>query len=329
MKKRMLAMSLGICLLVLPILPVTAGSSVVDPKTAMVELISQLHSYAQQKQPGFYLLTNNGLGLYANEDGSDPALAARMLQSIDGIVLEEFSYGWEMKDDTATPRAVQQAMLDQLRQPRAAGLPVFNIDYCQLKKHRDISYRQSGAQGFINYAAERRSLNKIPLGKVSGENQDAINTLAAAKNFLVLLNPELFADKSSYLAALSQSDYDLLIIDPMYNGEFLSVAELRQLQHKPGGARRLVVAYMSVGEAEDYRLYWQRQWEALPPEWLEMENKDWQGNYKVKYWQIGWQQLLYGSDSSTLDQILQAGFDGAFLDVVDAYQYFVDEAESK
>ncbi len=327
MKKRMLILGMFTCLLVFSSMPVSAEKPAVEPKTAMVELISQLHSYAQQKQPGFNLLTNNGLGLYANEDGSDPALAARMLQSIDGIVLEEFSYGWEMKDDTATPRAVQQAMLAQLRQPRAAKVPVFNIDYCQLKKHRDISYRQSGAQGFINYAAERRALNKIPQGTVPDENQSAVNTLAAAKNFLVLLNPELFADKSSYLAALSQSNYDLLIIDPMYNGDFLSAAELRQLQHKPGGARRLVVAYMSVGEAEDYRPYWQSQWEALPPEWLETENKDWQGNYKVKYWQSGWQQLLYGSDSSTLDQILQAGFDGAFLDVVDAYQYFVDQAQ--
>ena len=327
MKKRMLILGMFTCLLVFSSMPVSAEKPAVDPKTAMVELISQLHSYAQQKQPVFYLLTNNGLGLYANEDGSDPALAARMLQSIDGIVLEELSYGWEMKDDTATPRAVQQAMLDQLRQPRAAGLPVFNIDYCQLKKHRDISYRQSGAQGFINYAAERRALNKIPLGTVSGENQDAINTLAAAKNFLVLLNPELFADKSSYLAALSQSDYDLLIIDPMYNGEFLSAADLRQLQHKPGGARRLVVAYMSVGEAEDYRPYWQRRWEVLPPDWLETENKDWQGNYKVKYWHPGWQQLLYGSEAAALDQIIRAGFDGVFLDVVDAYQYFIDQAQ--
>jgi len=327
MKKRMLIFGIFTWLLVLPILPVTAGTPAVDPKTAMVELISRLHSYAQQKQPGFYLLTNNGLGLYSSEDGSNPDLAAQMLQNADGIVLEEFSYGWEMKDDTATPRAIQQAMLDQLRQPLAAGLPVFNIDYCQLKKHRDISYRQSAAQGFINYAAERRALNKIPQGTLPGENQSAVNKLAAVKNFLVLLNPELFADKSSYLSALSQSNYDLLIIDPLYNGEFLSAAELRQLQHKPGGARRLVVAYMSVGEAEDYRPYWQSQWADQPPEWLETENKDWQGNYKVKYWHPGWQQLLYGSESSTLDQIIQAGFDGAFLDVVDAYQYFIDQAE--
>ncbi len=327
MKKRMLALGLFVWLLVLPTMPVRAGTLAVDPKTAMVELISQLHSYAQQKQPGFYLLTNNGLGLYTSEDGSDPTLAARMLQSIDGIVLEEFSYGWEMKDDTATPQAVQKAMLAQLRRPLAGGLPVFNIDYCQLKKHRDISYRQSSAQGFINYAAERRALNKISQGRLPDENQAAVNTLSAAKNFLVLLNPELFADKSSYLAALSQSDYDLLIIDPMYNGEFLTAVELRQLQHKPGGARRLVVAYLSVGEAEDYRPYWQQQWAAQPPDWLETENKDWQGNYKVKYWHPGWQQLLYGSETAALDQILRAGFDGAFLDVVDAYQYFIDKAQ--
>ena len=77
MKKRMLILGMFTCLLVFSSMPVSAEKPAVDPKTAMVELISQLHSYAQQKQPGFNLLTNNGLGLYANEDGSDPALAAR------------------------------------------------------------------------------------------------------------------------------------------------------------------------------------------------------------------------------------------------------------
>jgi len=47
----------------------------------------------------------------------------------------------------------------------------------------------------------------------------------------------------------------------------------------------------------------------------------------VKYWHPGWQQLLYGSEAAALDQIIRAGFDGVFLDVVDAYQYFIDQAQ--
>jgi cysteinyl-tRNA synthetase len=79
---------------------------------------------------------------------------------------------------------------------------------------------------------------------------------------------------------------------------------------------------MSVGEAETYRPYWQTAWEDAPPAWLAAKNEDWVGSYKVKYWTREWRALLYGSQSAYLDQILAAGFDGAFLDVVDAYDYF-------
>jgi cysteinyl-tRNA synthetase len=43
----------------------------------------------------------------------------------------------------------------------------------------------------------------------------------------------------------------------------------------------------------------------------------------VKYWRPEWQDILYGSREAYLDKIISAGFDGAFLDVVDAYYYYV------
>ena len=35
-----------------------------------------------------------------------------------------------------------------------------------------------------------------------------------------------------------------------------------------------------------------------------------------------WEEILFGSKDAYLDQIIAAGFDGAFLDVMDAWQYF-------
>jgi len=94
------------------------------------------------------------------------------------------------------------------------------------------------------------------------------------------------------------------------------------LRSKQNGGKRMVIAYMSIGEAEDYRYYWQPEWDSNPPSWLKGENPHWEGNYKVEYWDPLWQQIIFGTDSSYLDKILDAGFDGVYLDIIDAFEYF-------
>jgi len=44
------------------------------------------------------------------------------------------------------------------------------------------------------------------------------------------------------------------------------------------------IAYLSIGEVEDHRFYWNESWYENPPEWLGRENPEWEGNYAVKYW---------------------------------------------
>jgi len=44
------------------------------------------------------------------------------------------------------------------------------------------------------------------------------------------------------------------------------------------------IAYVSIGEAENYRFYWKSEWDSVPPDWLGEENPEWHGNYAVKYW---------------------------------------------
>lgn len=86
----------------------------------------------------------------------------------------------------------------------------------------------------------------------------------------------------------------------------------------------LVIAYLSIGEAEDYRFYWEESRAGGKPAWLESENPDWPGNFKVRYWDPDWQRLVFGAPGSYLDRILAAGFDGAYLDIIDAYEHFAD-----
>ena len=110
---------------------------------------------------------------------------------------------------------------------------------------------------------------------------------------------------------------DLLVTDPFYEGEPLSPSAVSLLKKN---GKRLVLAYLSIGEAEDYRPYWQPGWKRGNPSWLGKENPDWPGNFAVHFWEVGWQRLILGSPTASLDRILAAGFDGVYLDKADVYQ---------
>jgi cysteinyl-tRNA synthetase, unknown class len=121
----------------------------------------------------------------------------------------------------------------------------------------------------------------------------------------------------------ADSPYDLLVLDYAKDGSddsALTRAEVARLQRKPDGSRRRVLAYLSIGEAESYRGYWDASWKKHKPDWLLAENPEWAENYAVCFWDPGWQAILWGSPSARLDRILAAGFDGVYLDKCDVYE---------
>ena len=59
----------------------------------------------------------------------------------------------------------------------------------------------------------------------------------------------------------------------------LSASDIARIKVKENGAERRVGCYMSIGEAEDYRYYWEDDWAENSPAWLGGENPDWEGNY--------------------------------------------------
>ena len=67
------------------------------------------------------------------------------------------------------------------------------------------------------------------------------------------------------VTTLANSDYDLLVVEPgnTFRDEPVDAGQLvHELHAKPGGGNRLVLAYIDIGEAEDYRSYWQDTWQA-------------------------------------------------------------------
>jgi cysteinyl-tRNA synthetase len=140
-------------------------------------------------------------------------------------------------------------------------------------------------------------------------------------------------DGAYNLDALAKSPFDLLVIDYADHGRPFARSQVEALKRKPGGGSRLVVAYMSIGEAETYRYYWPPGWKKNPPAFLGPANPDWPDNHKVRYWMPAWQKIIFGVPSgeseSYLDRIVDAGFDGVYLDIVDAFEFFGPDGQIK
>lgn len=129
------------------------------------------------------------------------------------------------------------------------------------------------------------------------------------------------------LAALPD---DLLVIDfAKQEGKVpLTPQEVTRLKLKPDGSRRFVLAYLSVGEGEEFRAYWQPDWKASPPDWVGEENCAWPMAHRVRYWLEGWKDINFRGPASYLRRIVAAGFDGVYLDRIDIYETFEKERPS-
>ena len=157
---------------------------------------------------------------------------------------------------------------------------------------------------------------------------------------------------------VAKDGFDVLVVDYSRDGTdagALSRDDVATLRKRAGQPDRIILAYLSIGEAEDYRYYWNAGWSeqtasvsaparprgflgapdgvslgipdksaalakltAAAPPWLADENPEWRGNYLVRYWDEAWQSIIFGRPSAYLDKIIAAGFDGVYLDKIDA-----------
>jgi cysteinyl-tRNA synthetase len=124
---------------------------------------------------------------------------------------------------------------------------------------------------------------------------------------------------------IGETSFDLLVAPISIAGNSVNVVPA--LKTSTGGSK-LVLCYMSIGQTENYRWYWNPDWVENPPDWLDVPDGVWAGDYWVHYWDPEWQRIIYGTPESYLDQILALGYDGVYLDRVDAYWYYQDQGRS-
>ncbi|MBD3419420.1 MAG: hypothetical protein GF398_04805 [Chitinivibrionales bacterium] len=304
---------------------VSAGSSGKNYRQEMRGFVQAISSYAKGKKSDFFVVPQNGQELTTTDGNEDGPADVVYLGAIDGIGREDLFYGYN-SDDESTPASEREWISAFLDTAGNYGVTILVTDYCRTITKMDNSYSQNAAKGYISFAADERDLNNIPDHPAAPPkvNSSNVSSLADAENFLYLLDPTTnFASKDTFVAALAATNYDVLIIDLFYNETTpITSSDMALLKTKANGGTRLVLCYMSVGEAEDYRYYWKSGWGAGSPAFIEAENPDWEGNYKVRYWDQDWQAVIFGSDSAYLDKIIASGFDGAYLDIIDAFEYF-------
>jgi cysteinyl-tRNA synthetase, unknown class len=292
-----------------------------DYRHEMRRFVQDLSAYAKTQNPSFFIIPQNGHELLLNNPTD-------YFKAIDGVGQESLFFGYP-QDDQPTPSESRDYLISLLNIAKSNQIRVLVTDYCQTPQNVDASYAQNAQNGYLSFAANRRDLDQIPPypPQPSNKNNQDINSLTQAQNFLYLINPGAFETRQAFLEALQQTNYDLIFIDLFTGQNALTAEEVATLKQKKDGGRRLVVAYMSIGEAEDYRYYWQISWAMTPPEWLDAENPNWAGNYKVQYWNPDWQRIIFGHTNAYLDRILNAGFDGVYLDIIDAFEYYETTGE--
>ncbi|RNC86165.1 MAG: hypothetical protein ED557_03855 [Balneola sp.] len=302
----------------------TSNESEIDYQKEMRTFVQEISTYAREQNPDFIVIPQNGHRLVSDNGLWNGNPDTSYLNSIDGLGQESLYYG-NKGDDLNTSKEMIDYLEFYLDIGKQFGKTVLTTDYTFTPSKMDSSFIRNLQKGYVSFAADRRALDNIPLypENISNENSTSVKKLSDAKNFLYLINPGAYSSKEEFIADISGTNYDAVIIDAFYLGTLLTKTDIDQLKTKANGGSRLVISYMSIGEAETYRYYWDETWTPGNPEWIVEENPNWPENYKVEYWNKEWKKVIYGTESSYLQKILDSGFDGVYLDIIDGFEYFM------
>jgi cysteinyl-tRNA synthetase len=131
-------------------------------------------------------------------------------------------------------------------------------------------------------------------------------------------------EQPASMKRLVDSHYDLLVIDQTRSVKgqeaYDSRRDVMRLKASSGstGHGKVVICYLDVGEAESYRWYWNSDWRVGNPSWIVAPDPGgWDGNFPVAYWTPEWKSIM----STAIDRIIDDGYDGVYLDWLEAYAF--------
>lgn len=293
----------------------------INYKEEMKTLVKEISEYSKSRKEEFIVVIQNAEEVIYNAEGN---IDYDFLEHIDGIGKESLFFGYE-GDDERTEDEVTNYSKELLNLYRENNKKVLVIDYCSKEENIRDAYNKCRINNFVSFVANKRALDEIPyyFESILEENNEDINSLSEVNNFLYLINPRNYSSKEDLINEISQSNYDLIIMDLFLHDEISFTAEeIERLKIKNNGGQRQVISYMSIGEAESYRYYWNQLSTNEKNMLINEENENWEENYLVSYWEELWKKIIIKNDDSYINRIINAGFDGVYLDVIDAYEFY-------
>lgn len=290
----------------------SAGRS---PAERMQEMVIGISEYARRVDPNFIIVPQNGIDLAYLKAKPGGKLYQPYMDAIDGFGVEEIFYFEKFAPDSSRIRTLREL---------SKWKKVMVSDFLGADDAEEEARELNLKEGFIPYVRTADNyFYKNIVKDIPGENDKDITNLSQIRNYLYLINPSEFETKEDFLKAVEATNYDLIVIDLYYdNTEFpLTAYDVKRLKKKANGAKRLALCYMNVGAAENWRYYWQKDWKLGSPKFIKKKYQGYDNEFYVQYWDSQWTNIIYGNDDSYMRKILDAGFDGAYLDNMEAYIY--------
>lgn len=279
----------------------------------MQDFVISISNYARAQDPDFILIPQNGEEILFEDTDPEKGLRPDLIQAIDGYGVEELFYN----GDSYAPDEYRLNMLRKVK----SSLKVMVADYLP-DDNTSNAFQAADAEQLIAFPRTNSNYDyKYIPATVHNENANDIQMLGQAKNYLYLISTESYTDKTSFLSAIQQTNFDVVIIDAFFGDELLSSSDVASLKTKLNGGKRLVISYMNIGSAEKYRYYWKKTWGLKHPLWLKKKYDGYKDEIWVKFWKDEWQEIIYGNDDSYTKKLLNAGFDGAYLDNIEGFYF--------
>jgi cysteinyl-tRNA synthetase len=282
----------------------------------MQDFVVGLSKYARSFDPDFIVVPQNGAELAFEKLNTDGNLNMAYMNAIDGFGIEELFFNEKSKVDS-----YRLKMLQKLK----GSKKILVSEYITKEAAVGETIGKNKKEGFLSFprSADNESYKEIPA--ITDENSNDINKLSEAKNYLYLINSSNYKQRFYYLKDIAKTNYDVVIMDLFFHTKPFTAEEIKQLQTKANGAKRLVLAYINIGSAENFRYYWDGNWIVGDPSWIKKKYEGYRDEFYVEFWNPEWQKIIYGNNNSYMKKILDAKFDGAYLDNVEAYYFLYNK----
>lgn len=295
--------------------PLAAGRNY---KQLMRDVVMPLAAYARQRNPNFIVLLRGGSELLFTAEAEAPTadqpmrsparhrLDPAMLKNLDAVILD----GQHCGPANGTADAASRRSLT------GAGMRILLVERCANPTSRATAIDKAAKERVLLYAPESPGRIFQP-GRPPDENAAHITSLAVARNFLVETRPAGIRTAGELVAALRETNFDLVVVDPYIGATPLSAAEVASLRFKRLGSRRLAIASLSLGFAQPGRHYWRMEWQEETPAWMGGGQSGGQGHL-VEYWNSEWKEIL----GLFLKGLIDLGYDGVMFEDASVFTYF-------